>query len=109
MGTGRQEIAPELLADVKNGLDITWDDEATDGKVRGFIAAGMIYLDLKAGEAQDYELDGLPRALLMEYVRYARDGALDVFENNYLSLLLAMRHERVVSGYADDTQAALPL
>lgn len=109
MGLGRHEVAPELLADVKNSLDITWDDEATDGKVRGFIAAGMAYLELKAGEALDYDLDGLPRTLLMEYVRYARDGALDVFENNYLSLLLAMRHERVVSDYADDTQAALSL
>ena len=47
------------------------------------------------GEA-DYDADGLPRSLLFEYVRYARDSALDVFENNYTSMILAMQHERRV-------------
>ena len=102
MAQGRHEIAPELLADVRNYLDITWEDEATDSKVRGFIASGMIYLDLKAGAVQDYDPDGLPRTLLMDYARYARDGALDVFENNFRSLLMAMRHERQV--HADGIQ-----
>ena len=36
----------------------------------------------------------------MEYVRYARDSALDVFENNYQSLILSMQSERRVSAYA---------
>lgn len=34
----RQSVSAELLADVKNHLNITWDDEATDNKIRGFIA-----------------------------------------------------------------------
>ena len=29
----------------------------------------------------------------MEYVRYARDSALDVFENNYQALILGMQQE----------------
>ena len=36
----------------------------------------------------------------MEYVRYARDGALDVFENNYQHLILAMQNNRKVMDYA---------
>ena len=43
----RQSIPAELLADVKNHLNITWDDEATDNKIRGFIAAAMAYLNEK--------------------------------------------------------------
>ena len=54
----------------------------------------------------DYEKDGYPRILLMEYVRYARDEALDVFENNYLSMLLSMRHERRVEDYVESTRQA---
>lgn len=43
--------------------------------------------------------DGLPRTLLMEYVRYARDGAPDVFENNYQPLVIGMQNQKAVSEY----------
>ena len=88
-----------LLSDVKNYLNITWEDEATDTKVSGLIASGMMYLNLKYGEEADYTADGMPRTLLMEYVRYARDSALDVFETNYQALLLGMKNEKAVSDY----------
>jgi len=94
------EIPAELLEDVKNYLDITWADEATDRKTRNFIRSGMAYLNDKLGEAADYASDGTPRTLLFEYARYARDGALDVFENNYMSLILAMQNGRKVKQYA---------
>lgn len=99
----RENIPESLLADVKNYLNITWDDEATDAKVSGLIASGMVYLNLKYGEEADYTADGLPRTLLMEYVRYARDSALDVFENNYQALLLGMQNERLVNAHALDS------
>ena len=91
-----------LLDDVKNYLDITWKDDATDRKISGFIATGKAYLDDKAGEKIDYTVDGYGRSLLMEYVRYARDGAMDIFENNYRHLILAMQNNRKVAGYATD-------
>ena len=97
---GSRDSLPEgLLSDVKNYLNITWDDDATDKKVSGLIASGMIYLNAKYGEDADYTADGMPRTLLMEYVRYARDSALDVFENNYQALLLGMQNGRRVSAY----------
>lgn len=96
----REEIISSgLLYDVENQLDVTWSDEATDRKYLGFIASGMAYLDKKAGEEMDYAKDGDGRTLLLEYVRYVRDGALDVFENNYLHLLTAMQNERRVKAY----------
>lgn len=91
-----------LLEDVKNYLDITWQDDATDKKIAGFIASGTAYLNDKAGAEMDYAADGYGRALLMEYVRYARDGAMDVFENNYRHLILAMQNNRKVAAYASD-------
>lgn len=95
----KKEINAELLSDVKNYLNITWDDEATDRKISGLIASGMVYLDLKYGKEADYTSDGMPRTLLMEYVRYARDSALDVFENNYQALILGMQNERLVGAF----------
>lgn len=98
-----KQIPEALLADVKNYLDITWADEALDRKVQGFIRSGMVYLDGKLGESADYETDGYPRTLLFEFVRYARDGAMDVFENNYKSMILAMQNKKAVSHYAQQS------
>ena len=106
MAVSRDSLPQGLLADVKNWLDITWDDEATDAKVSGLIASGMAYLDGKLGAAGDYTVDGLPRTLLLEYCRYGRDSALDVFENNYLSMLLDMQNGRRVSAF--ELESALP-
>lgn len=97
----RTEIPAALLADVKNNLNITWEDQATDDKIRGLIASASAYLDAKGGEVLDYEADGMPRTLLMEYVRYARDEALDVFENNYRSMILDMQNGLAVKAYAE--------
>lgn len=94
-----------LLDDVKSHLNITWDDPATDDKISGLIASGMVYLNGKCGGEADYESDGLPRILLMEFVRYGRDSALDVFENNYTSLILAMQHEKAVKKYVESAQS----
>lgn len=98
-----KQVSDALLADVKNYLDNTWADEALDQKVRGFIRSGMVYLDGKLGETADYESDGDPRTLLFEFVRYARDGAMDLFETNYKSMILAMQNKRAVRVYAEST------
>lgn len=95
-----------LLEDVKNHLDITWCDPATDKKVDGWIRSGMEYLNDKAGAQIDYSWPCEGRTLLMEYARYARDGAMDVFENNYRHLILAMQNNRKVMDYAADTLQA---
>lgn len=106
MAPDRKALPEGLLADVKNWLDITWEDDATDAKVSGLIASGMVYLDGKLGEAGDYTMDGLPRTLLLEYCRYGRDSALDVFENNYQSMILDMQNGRKVSAF--DLESTLP-
>ena len=54
----RQTVPAALLADVKNYLNITWDDVATDAKISGLIASAAAYLDSKLGGQPDYEADG---------------------------------------------------
>lgn len=101
---GRNEIPAALLADVKNYLNITWDDLATDERIRGLIASATAELDDYGGETLDYMSDGLPRTLMMDHVRYARDEALDVFENNYRTQLVRLRNRRRVTGYVESTK-----
>lgn len=102
----RRTVPAALLADVKNYLNITWSDVATDEKVCGLIASGSAYLDLKIGGSPDYEADGMPRTLLLEWVRYAWSEALDVFEANFLPLILTAQHEEVAANAQTDTVPA---
>lgn len=97
-----REIPGELLEDIRADNNITWSDDTTDRNLRNQIGSGMAYLDGKLGEPGDYLSDGLPRTLLFEHVRYARSGALDAFETNYLSMILAMQTERQVQRYAEE-------
>ena len=98
----------ELLADVKNSLDITWEDEATDRKLVGFMRAGINYLEAKAGEELSFTQGTDAWALLLEFVRYARDGAMDVFENNYRHLILAMQNERMMGRRQEIEKTSIP-
>lgn len=84
-------MAAGLLEDVRNYLDITYPDEETDRKLSGIIERGRAYLDSMAGAAQDYEAEALPRALLLDYCRYARSNALELFEQNFRAELIVLR------------------
>lgn len=90
----------KLLSDVRNYLDITFEDEETDTKLTGIISRGMSYLDNVAGVAQDYEAEAAPRALLFDYCRYARGNSLEYFEQNFLSDLIGLRMGAQVNDYA---------
>ena len=103
----RDNVPAQLLSDIKNYLNITWDDTATDEKLCGMISSGTMYLDGKGGGTLDYESDGTPRTLLFEYVRYMRSNALDVFENNYTALILNMQAERLVAD-GETVESATP-
>lgn len=102
----RPAIPAGLLDAVKNYLDITWADEQQNEKTEELIRSAMAYLNKKRGAEADFAEAGMPRTLLLEYVRYARDAALDVFENNYRSLIIDMQNERRVAEYVESTEQA---
>lgn len=79
-----------LLTDIKNYLNITWNDDKTDSKITGFINRGMKRLQDIAGASLDFTAEDLPRSLLFDYCRYANSQALEVFEKNFESELLEL-------------------
>lgn len=81
----------DMLHDIRNYLDITYADEEVDQKLLGIVKRGMNYLNGKAGETQDYEKEGTARALLFDYCRYARNNALELFEQNFMAELVGLR------------------
>lgn len=77
-----------LIEDVKNYLDVTWImDDQEEAKISGIINRGIRTLDEKAGVTLDYETDGRPKELLLEYCRFARDGTLSLFTGAYAPML----------------------
>ncbi len=96
-------MLPEgLLEDVKNYLDITWDDPAGDEKLSGIIARGIKYINSVAGVELDYSVEDKPRELLFDYCRYARSNALNEFAVNYQHELLALQISQEVKDYASE-------
>lgn len=83
-----------LLEDVRNYLDITWEDPEGDIKLSGIIKRGMKYIDSAAGEEMDYTVEDKPRELLFDYCRYVRSNALDMFQANYLHELKSLQYRR---------------
>ena len=93
------EILEQLLADVKDYLQISWTDEANDRRLSDMIQSSAAYLDGVTAATNDYTAPGNMRTLLLERVRYQYNGALDALLNNYLSL--------VVSAQLDSQKEAL--
>lgn len=82
------DLPSGLLNTVKSYLKITWQDDATDAEVTGYINRGMARLQQIAGAPLDFTAEEQPRALLLDYCRYARSQALEVFEHNFEAELL---------------------
>ena len=78
----------QLLADVRDYLQISWTDEATDRRLTDMIQASAAYLDGVTATKNDYTQPGNLRTLLLERVRYQYNGALDAWLNNYLHLVM---------------------
>lgn len=93
-----------LLSEVKNQLNITWDDPGTDQKLIRIIQNGIFYLNDKAGEELDYSSPGYGQELLFEYARYAWNEASDVFENNCRSKILSMQHNCMIERRTHETE-----
>lgn len=82
------DLPEGLLNAVKSYLKITWQDDATDAEITGYINRGMARLQQIAGAPLDFTAEEQPRALLLDYCRYARSQALEVFEKNFQAELL---------------------
>lgn len=94
------EEEKKLLGDIKNYLDITYEDEDADKKLLGIMRRGKEKLDTIAGTEYDYNEEGARRGLLLDYCRYAMCNQTEAFEQNYHAELLSLALEGEVNIYA---------
>lgn len=95
-----EEQIQSLLTDLKNYLDITWDDARTDQKLMGMVKRGMAAISEKIGEC-DFLEETSEKALLFDYVMYARAGEIPQFWKHYQSELVSLQISRKVERYAE--------
>ena len=92
------------LKDVKNYLNITWEDEDTDGRVKGAAARaqssvreliGAVWLkfvDLSAEESTESESSGTEaEQLFLDACRYIYNDAYEDFRRNFSETIISQR------------------
>ncbi|MBR1701940.1 MAG: hypothetical protein IJ716_08290 [Lachnospiraceae bacterium] len=91
------DVSEALLEEAKNFLDITWEDEDTDKKLKGQLRRGIAYITGKTGvaetsfESASEDVNYRAQELLFNYLLYDRAGAIDQFKKNYSSDILSLR------------------
>lgn len=83
-----------MLQEVKEYLKITWDDE--DSYIQGIINRGKDYLNNLTGTELDFKVEGQPKALLLDYCRYAYNNALEYFEENFHKEIVRLQFTEAV-------------
>jgi len=83
-----------MLEDVKDYLKITWGDE--DSYIQGIIDRGEDYFNNLTGTKLDFEVEGQPKSLLLDYCRYAYNNALEYFMENFHGEILRLQIQEAV-------------
>lgn len=90
-----------LIEELKNYLDITWRDEATDKKISGIMKRAGKILSEYSGEALTFE-DEQEKQLLFDCCRYIYNNSLEDFKNNFAAEILMLRAKHAVKEMEDE-------
>jgi len=83
-----------LLDEIKDSLGITATDQDTMlGKI---ISRGTAKIEGLTGVVTNFEVEGLPKYLLLNYCRYDYNNAPEYFEENFRSEILRMQLQSAV-------------
>lgn len=96
-----------LLDEVKNYLDITWDDEGTDKRIEGIMKRAAAILSEYAGETLAFdETQECEKQLFLDLCRYIRDNAYEDFKVNFSAELIELRAKFAVKGMETDDEVS---
>lgn len=84
-----EELVTKLLDIVKKYLKVTSKRE--DDSIKDFIRGGISTLTSIAGPDIDFENDFSSKQLLKDYCRYAYNGSLEFFEENFSRQILRLQ------------------
>nr|DAE42542.1 MAG TPA: Head Tail Connector Protein [Caudoviricetes sp.] len=94
-----------LLEELKNYLDITWEDEGTDKKLGGILNRAQNILSEYAGEALSFDSDQeTEKQLLFDCCRYIYNNSLEDFKVNFGAELITLRAKFSVKAVSEDAE-----
>ena len=95
------------LDTVKNYLDVTWTDTATDAKLAGILSRAESTLSSYAGVELDFTDETTPEAqLLLDLCRYIWWERFEEFKINYQSELIMLRANAAAAEGGEDDEGA---
>lgn len=95
-----------LLDIVKNYMNLSWLDDATNNKLTIIILNGIADLDGKSGEKNDYTVSGRAQSLLLNRTLYEWSNALDDFYINYRNEIVAFINKARAKKYAGEQETS---
>lgn len=91
----------QLFIELKNHLQITWDDNATNTRLQTSIKNGKRFFNELCEHEFSFEEGSTERELLMERCRYDWNNALDEFKTNYKSDLSSLIMDIAILQYEE--------
>lgn len=91
-------IINNLLQDLKDKLNITWDEEETERRLKRILEDAESTLNFKLGAKVDYS-KGMERNLFLNYCMYAYNNCTNEFDSNYFNEIMQLRQKYEVLNY----------
>lgn len=101
-----EDIPAELLEEVKDNLFVTWSDN--DKQIKIIILKSMNYLQSKVSQILtigDFSSYDIEHTLLIERCRYDWNNALNEFEKNFASEILAFIQKYALKDWKENGEA----
>lgn len=89
-----------MLQEVKDYLKITWNNE--DVYIQGIIDRGKAELNDSTGVELDFEAEGKPKNILLDYCRYYYNNAIEYFRENFREDILELKLKEAVKASKGD-------
>ena len=93
-----------LLQELKDNLNITWDEEETNRKLNSILKDAKETLDYKLGATIDYSVPGIEHNLFLNYCMYVYNNCSNEFDYNYLNELYQVRQKYEVLNYEQEIE-----
>lgn len=93
-----------LVQELKDILNITWEEEETDRKLERIIDDSKNILDWKLGYKVDYSIAGQEHNLFLNYCMYAYNNCTNEFDDNYLNEIMQIRQKYEVLAYEQEVE-----
>lgn len=96
-----------LFVQVKDKLNITWEDDATNRRIENIIKSAIPDMIHRLGIVDkdfDFSIDGSENTLFLAYCLYEWNHVINEFEDNYSKLIAQVRAKHIVEYYKNSEE-----